>query len=393
MKLLEIYMKKVELSGKNLEALPIKSVYFTDLYYDKISKEKTKDGNTYLSLVMAGRGIRGFKHLLEKLSAADSNAKIVFTNEETCKKNGNWYINLEEYKKSVSAKFFILYRETGLDGASHYLNQKMPEFFTYDKARMTENDYKKASKNLPKILEKLDTKKDKNAVVEQSLKIIEELSKKKTKVKAEIAELERIKNSSNIAAIISGLNEFEKRLNNEKQYKETSGKNSWQFWLKANSWIFGVLYGSPYEKVRVGFDNIPDYLFPTLDGFVDIYEIKLPSHHVVVEDKNHKGSFVWSSDANKAIGQCVNYLSEIELHQFELTDKIKKEYGVDLRFIKPRAFTVIGSDATISTVKEQEALRKLNYSLHGIEVITYSDLMRRGQQMLKLYGYDDSGKT
>ena len=58
-----------------------------------------------------------------------------------------------------------------------------------------------------------------------------------------------------------------------------------------------------------------------------------------------------------------------------------------MSFVKPRAFIVIGSDKMLSSAEEQEAFRKLNYSLHGIDVITYSDLKRRGEQMLKIYGH------
>lgn len=380
-------MEKVKLSGKNFEKLPIKEVYFTDGYFKKIGKKKTKDGSSYLTLISSGKGVRGLKHLLEKLCEKDSSAKIVFTDGKTTKKRGEWHINLEEYKKSVSGRFFSLYRETGLDGAQNYLSQKMPALFTYDKTHLTEADYKKVAKKLPEILENLSTKKDKEAVVDQSLKIVKELGDKKKKIKKELEELERIKKTSNIASIISGLNELDERINGEKTYKETSGKNSWQFWLKAHSWIFGVFYGNPYEKERVGFENMPDYLFPTLDGFVDMYEIKLPSHKVIVPDTSHKGSYVWSPEANKAIGQCINYLYEMEIHQLELTNKIKKKYDVEMSFVKPRAFIVIGSDKTLSSIEEQEAFRKLNYSLHGIDVITYSDLKRRGEQMLRIYGY------
>lgn len=382
-------MKRVELSGKNFEKLPISEIYFTEEYYKKIEKEKTKEGGNYLDLISSGKGVRGFKHLLEKLCEKDSLSKIVFTDKYTCKKRGEWHINLEEYKKSVSGRFFALYRETGLDGAQNYLSQKMPDLFEYDRTRLSENDYKKVSKRLPEILDNLNTKRDKNAVVEQSLKITKELGDKRRKLKAEKEELEKIKNSSNIASIVSGLNEMDDRINGEKKYKETSGRNNWQSWLKEHSWVFGVFYGEPYEKEKIGFDNIPDYLFPTLDGFVDVYEIKLPSHKVIITDQSHNGSFVWSPEANKAIGQCANYLYEIETHQLELADRIKRKYGVEMSFIKPRAFVVIGSDKMLDSIDAKEALRKLNYSLHGIEVITYDDLKRRGRQMLKIYGHEE----
>jgi uncharacterized protein (UPF0254 family) len=35
---------------------------------------------------------------------------------------------------------------------------------------------------------------------------------------------------------------------------------------------------------------MPDYLFPTLDGFIDILEIKLPEDDVIIKDTNHIGS-------------------------------------------------------------------------------------------------------
>lgn len=379
-------MIKKKLSGKNLEALPIKEVYFTDDYYKKISKKKTKEGGSYLDLVLAGRGVRGFKHLLECLYKADGKNKIIFTNGETCKKDDEWNVNLEEYKKAVNSKFLSFYRETGLDGALNYLSQKMPKEFSYKKDVFSEKECKKAIENLPEVLTNLKKQEDKTVVIDELSAIVKDLGDKKQKNKVEKKNIENIKKSSNIAAIKSGLDEFHERINGDKRYKETSGKDHWQGWLKANSWIFGVFYDMPYEKMKIGFDNIPDFLFPTLDGFVDIYEIKLPEHKVVVRDSSHKGSFMWSSEANKAIGQCVNYLHEIEINQLALKEKVKNEYGIEIDFIKPRAFVVIGSDEVLSTLAEQKAFKMLNYSLHGIEVITYSDLARRGEQMLKIYG-------
>lgn len=370
--------------------LPFSIVYFTDDYYKELEKGKTKDGKSYLSLVATGRGVRGFKHLLETLAIKDSKAKTVFTNRETCKENGNWYINLDEYKKSVSSQFFSLYRETGLDGSLNYLSQKMPMHFTYDKTRLTDSDMRKISKHLPEVFTKITTREHKSEMISRTSQIVTDLGKKRKKLKAEIEDLTTIKNSSNIASIISSLGELDERLTNGKAYFETKGTNSWQSWLKSHSWIFGVLYNEPFEKQRVGFGNIPDFLFPTIDGFIDLYEIKLPTEEVIIADSSHSGSFAWSSTANRAISQCVNYLHEIELHQLELAKRIGDAYNIEVNFLKPRAFVVIGSDSKLDTNSKKEALKRLNYSLHGIEVITYDDLKRRGKQMLKIYGYPPS---
>lgn len=35
--------------------------------------------------------------------------------------------------------------------------------------------------------------------------------------------------------------------------------------------------------------------------------------------------------------------------------------------------------------KKKQALRKFNYSLHGIQVLTYSDLVQCGQKIIGMY--------
>ena len=134
----------------------------------------------------------------------------------------------------------------------------------------------------------------------------------------------------------------------------------------------------------MGLDSIPDYLFPTIDGFLDILEIKLPTQDVIQEDNSHSGSYMWTSKSSGAIGQVVTYLSEIELNQLMLQQKIKEKYDLDLNVLKPRAYVLIGNNDGWSQSKKR-AFRTLNYSLHGIEVLTYSDLKNRANQIVKIY--------
>lgn len=129
---------------------------------------------------------------------------------------------------------------------------------------------------------------------------------------------------------------------------------------------------------------MPDYLFPTVDGFLDILEIKLPSHEVIIADSSHPGSYRWCGETNRAIGQVVNYLNDIERLQLELSRAIKREYGRTVFVIKPRAFIVVGTKNDWGEPR-REALRKLNYSLHGIEVLTYTDLIDRGREVIDRY--------
>jgi hypothetical protein len=176
------------------------------------------------------------------------------------------------------------------------------------------------------------------------------------------------------------LDELRDRLNAD--YSETKGDDSWQKWISKNNWLFGVNYKQSIEKAKINLSGImPDFLYFTIDGFVDILEIKLPKDEVLIEDANHKGSWRWTAETNSAIGQVINYLTEIDRLRFENEKEINNETGYEVLFLKPRAYILIGNSYEWNNQKI-EALRRLNYYLHNIEIITYKDLFDRGSQFI-----------
>lgn len=218
--------------------------------------------------------------------------------------------------------------------------------------------------------------------VQQRDELINALQLEKSDLQNQLEQLTLLLEQSKLIAYQRRLKEFRQRL--EEDYPESKGPDSWQEWIYKNNWLFGIQYGEPIGHPRVGFRSILDYLFPTPDGFIDILEIKKPTHEVIKEDTSHAGAFSWSGEANRAIGQVVNYLHEIELHQLEITQQLRREHSLTLSTIKPRGFILIGkSDHWDET--EKDAFRKLNHSLHGIEVLTYTDLLRRGENLIKVY--------
>ena len=165
-------------------------------------------------------------------------------------------------------------------------------------------------------------------------------------------------------------------------FPETRGSDSWQSWIYRNHWLFGASYQTPIEKQKINITGImPDFLFPTLDDFVDILEIKLPSDTVIIEDGHRPGAWAWTPEANKAIGQVVNYLCEIDRLRLEIEKAIEIQYLRKVSLIKPRAYVLIG-ESKLWLPSKKDGLRKLNNSLHGIEVLTYSDLVSRGETFL-----------
>lgn len=360
-------------------------VYLTKGLEKELTKQKTREGNL-LKLFKIGRALRGFKHLVEVIKAKDKKAKIIFSDGETKRTKNQFHINFEDYRKVTQGKFYIFYRETGLDSASYFLNSRFPKKFDYDKGRVTESQLKKIDKNFSQVLQDLSHKtKNKKILLRQTTEAIQSLNEQKKILKSEIEQLEEVQKSSNIALFQNRIKDLEGRLQSAKKYAETRGKNSWQSWVYKNNWLLGIQYQLPIEKQKINLSgSMPDYLFPTIDGFLDILEIKLPSNDVVIEDSSRPGSYRWCSETNKAIGQVVNYLNDIERLQLELSRAIKREYRRDVFVIKPRAFIIVGTKDGWNEAR-REALRKLNYSLHGIEVLTYTDLIQRGQEIIQRY--------
>jgi hypothetical protein len=165
-------------------------------------------------------------------------------------------------------------------------------------------------------------------------------------------------------------------------FHETAGNDSWQKWIYENNWLFGVNYKKPIEKTKINITGVmPDYLFPTLDGFIDILEIKLPNDEVIIRDTSHAGSWKWTAEANAAIGQVVNYLGEIDRLRLEIERNVKNQYGFEICLLKPRAYILVGDNSAWGNDKK-EGLRKMNHVLHGIEVLTFKDLLDRGNQAI-----------
>lgn len=381
-------LHKVTISNKRFGNLDNTIVYLTDEIFVNFNKRKTRTGIQFIELFKQGRAIKGFKHLLEKIKS-EKKSVLVLTSDLTRKQNNRYYIDIQDYIKKAQSRFFSFYRATGLDVSLSYLNFYFPKDFPSLKNQVTTQQLAKINRNFPEILEETTkTKKNQKELFNKTSQKVEELRKEEKALKENVKELKKLTQQSSIAYYQAKIAELRIRLNSGKKYSETKGKNSWQSWIYENNWMFGIQYETAIKKEKIGFNNIPDFIFPTLDGFLDILEIKLPTNDIINEDANHPGSYAWTSEANKAIGQVINYIHQIELHQLELKERLNENYAnvldIDIFTIKPRAYILIGkSDGWRK--KKKEALRKLNYSLHGIEVLSYTDLLQRGNNLISLY--------
>lgn len=375
-------------NGRSLGKLSGVEIFLTHDLASKLKSTKARGGGSenLLGLFKRGMALRGFKHLVETIKETYPNSVIVFTHEGKSTKDASQYvISYDHYRKTASGRFFALYRETGKDIASKFLNSQFPLDFQYDDPEILDtSQLKKLNRQFPEIVKNLSSSKaNQKVILGEASSIVDKLKEQGKISTDEVNAVKDVQRTSNIFALEQTINELKRRL--EKRYSETRGKNSWQRWIYANNWMLGANYQKPIEQQKINLaGSMPDYLFPTIDGFLDILEIKLPNHEVVKEDASHTGSFMWSSEANKAIGQVVNYLNYIELNQLQLKELILDKYKLDLSVIKPRAFILIGNSGGWSK-KQRESLRKLNYSLHGVEVLTYYDLLQRASMLVSMY--------
>lgn len=389
----KIELHEVKIEASNYGDLKGEIIFLTDDLYSEISTKKDKSNVPILTKLKNGKFMRGMKHLLTDIKQKGKGNTLVLTKGKTRKEGHLYFINHTEYQANGQARFLGMYREAGFEVAGGFLHHAFPSDFQNPKGKFSSAELKKVENEFGDVVKQLSEKaKNKKLILQETTKFIENLKNEKYELKRDIEILKELKEKSNIYYYQTKLAELDERLKSGSTLRETSGKNSWQSWIYANHWIFGITYRKPIEKQQVGFSQIPDYLFPTLDGFIDILEIKLPNKDVILKDESHTGSYKWSSETSAAIGQVVNYLSELELHQLEIKQKLERSYckenDIEIYSIKPRAFIVIGTKENWDE-NQIEALRKLNYSLHGIEVLTYSDLQQRGQNIIQLYSDDD----
>jgi len=380
-------LHKIIVKNKSLGQVNESSIYITGKLHKLFQSKKNRAGVTYLELLKNGRAIRAFKHLLERIKSRGKGATLVLTLDKTKKEGQKYYINYQDYVDRGQGRFLKFYRDVGMDVSLGYLNTYFPKEFESPNDKVPSSQMSRVERNFPDIIESLTKKqKHKKELIKKTGQVVEDLKEEEKILRKNVDEVKELLAKSSISYYYAKLDELKRRM--KKGYHETKGKDSWQKWIYDNNWIFGVQYGEPIEKEKIGFDNIPDFLFPTLDGFIDILEIKKPNHPVIKQDSSHSGSYVWSKEANEAIGQVVNYIYQMELNQYQIRERINEKYaekiGAFFSTIRPRCFVLIGVSDNWGK-KEKEGLRKLNHSLHGIDVITYSDLLKRGENLISLY--------
>ena len=153
-----------------------------------------------------------------------------------------------------------------------------------------------------------------------------------------------------------------------------------QQWFEGHPWVFGIEYVEHVSARRIGLHEITDVLLKTVDGYLDIFELKRPDTQVLNHDRS-RDNYYFSQEVSSAISQCANYMKTVEENRHLLA---QVEH---LPFLKPRGRIVVGRSADWNQTKK-DGLRTLNSALHFIEVLTYDQVLSMATQLVGRYETD-----
>lgn len=160
-------------------------------------------------------------------------------------------------------------------------------------------------------------------------------------------------------------------------------ESHYQRWCAKHAWAFGTSTLDPDDVRAISAGDTVDFLVPSsLTGLRDLIELKRPDVDVLRYDKSHK-SYFWSSEASKALGQCHRYLDALH-------DNARRglpDYDGVIAY-HPRATIVIGRSEGWSSARN-EALHGLNARLSGMTLMTYDQLLRQGEQLVRALAPED----
>lgn len=158
-------------------------------------------------------------------------------------------------------------------------------------------------------------------------------------------------------------------------------ESAFQKHLEENPWMFGSEYSELLARRHWTRDEQLDYMLRrTVDGYLEIVEIKTAfDDPLFLWDSSHE-CYYPSAKLSSVLGQVMGYLEEVERDR----DKILVKDDEDT--LKIRARAIVGRDGDGG---HEAALRNFNGHLHGIEILTYDQLLRIAERVLSIFEDDE----
>jgi hypothetical protein len=156
----------------------------------------------------------------------------------------------------------------------------------------------------------------------------------------------------------------------------------YQRWFEQHPWVFGTEYVRRIPARTIDLHSQADILLVSVDGFVDMFELKRPSHKPLTYDQSHD-TYYPSSELSKALAQAMDYLRRVNERRLML----EEDWGEQV--FRPRAIIVIGRSNEWG-LSERQAWRTLKTSVQNIDLLTFDEVLGRAQQLIT--HYDTTGE-
>lgn len=151
----------------------------------------------------------------------------------------------------------------------------------------------------------------------------------------------------------------------------------YQKWFEEHAWVFGTEYVRRIPTREIGLHSQADILLVSVDGFVDVFELKKPTEVMLRLDDSHS-TYYPSAELSKTLGQVMHYLRLINEKRLELEEDWEEQV------FRPRAIIVAGRSHDWSKGQHQ-AWRNLKTSLQNIDLLTFDHVLARAERLLRQY--------
>jgi hypothetical protein len=154
-------------------------------------------------------------------------------------------------------------------------------------------------------------------------------------------------------------------------------ESTYQRWFEEHHWIFGTEYVKHIKKRVIDLESSADIILASVDGFVDVFELKKPSERVLDFDHSHR-TYYPSAALSKALGQVMHYLRLMNENRHRLSEAFKEPV------YRPRAIVVIGRSEGWDA-EQNQAWRNIRTTLQNIDILTFDHVLARAEQLIALY--------
>lgn len=189
-------------------------------------------------------------------------------------------------------------------------------------------------------------------------------------IKEEITNLQKLLELENNGDITTDIKNHDELL----KYAAGQPEKIFQNWIESNLWVFGIEYVKKHDFRKIALGSEGDLLMESVDGYLDLIELKRPKNDLFQFDKSHK-CYMPHPNLSQVLGQSLFYLQKLQ--DYKLV--IEKEY--DVKVIMPRVKVIIGRSTGFND-EQKNSLRMLNSNLSFIQVVTYDDLVKYGELIL-----------